>query len=380
MLSRGGKRKRKSIGFGFINEKLVQRIMSTIFGIIQPCMVIGALSIIMFIVHIWFNHLRILYDVDYFDPEFVCRTIFGVWWLFNIIFNYLSAVLVHGGSSTELFPNVHRAVSNGSTAGLLSIRVLTPLIRDADGQSTNTSGSNMEDDQFSGFMKQKNDQILKDYFFNESLDSVRGLRSNPYVWRYCSECRLPKPPRAHHCSICGQCVMNMDHHCPWVASCVGMCNYRHFVLFMFWLCTGCMYYIFNAFNFSGFNFYFFASTYSRRSFRNDPILRLAQSRVMLGCILCLAVCFAVGCLLSFHIFLCLSGMSTIEMFGTSKIQNYFKAKGQSWKSPSDNGWKKNWQYVFRTYGRFWWLTWCLPMRTNRKELLKEIMGTSNCAD
>jgi len=378
MLSRGTKRRKGlKLGIGFLNEKFLQRVVGMIFGFIQPCMVLGALSIISFIVYIWFNHLRILYGADYADPEFLCRTLLGIWWLFNIIYNYLSAVLVHAGTSAELFPNIHRQTDAKGSTGLLSIRVLTPLIQDS---ATDSTSANLEDDQFRGFIQCKNVQIEKDYFFGESMETVRGLRSNPYIWRFCAECQLPKPPRSHHCSICGQCVLNMDHHCPWVASCVGMCNYRYFVLFMFWLCTGCIYYIVNAFAFSGLNFYFIAATYTRRHFRNDPVLRRAQSRVMLGCILCLAVAFAVGCLLTFHIFLCLSGMSTIEMFGTTKIKNYFKAKGQSWRSPSDNGWKKNWQYVFRTYGRFWWVTWCLPMRVDRKELLQEVMGNSSSAD
>merc|ERR1712083_455079 len=95
----------------------------------------------------------------------------------------------------------------------------------------------------------------------------------------------------------------------------------------------------------------------------------------------LAVTFAVGCLLSFHILLCLKGTSTIEMFAATKISSHFKkSKGVSWRAPSNNGMKKNWQYVFRTYGKFWWLTWCLPQMPMREMLMKEVMGKSSTAD
>lgn len=46
------------------------------------------------------------------------------------------------------------------------------------------------------------------------------------------KCKLPKPLRSHHCSICNKCILKMDHHCPWINNCVGHSNHRHFILFL----------------------------------------------------------------------------------------------------------------------------------------------------
>lgn len=55
----------------------------------------------------------------------------------------------------------------------------------------------------------------------------------------CTICDSVKPPRAHHCSKCGRCVMRMDHHCPWLGNCIGFKNLKFFLLFnfyVFWVC------------------------------------------------------------------------------------------------------------------------------------------------
>ncbi|KAL0141919.1 putative Palmitoyltransferase [Mucor lusitanicus] len=51
----------------------------------------------------------------------------------------------------------------------------------------------------------------------------------------CKKCQLPKPERAHHCSVCNTCILRFDHHCPWIHNCVGHFNHRYFVLFMTYL-------------------------------------------------------------------------------------------------------------------------------------------------
>ena len=57
-------------------------------------------------------------------------------------------------------------------------------------------------------------------------------RTNLTQLRYCEKCQIIKPDRTHHCSVCGYCVLKMDHHCPWVNNCVCFNNYKFFILFL----------------------------------------------------------------------------------------------------------------------------------------------------
>ncbi|KAH7885865.1 zf-DHHC-domain-containing protein [Phlebopus sp. FC_14] len=42
-----------------------------------------------------------------------------------------------------------------------------------------------------------------------------------------------KPPRAHHCTTCGVCRLNYDHHCPWLGNCVTLDIMKEFLLFLY---------------------------------------------------------------------------------------------------------------------------------------------------
>merc|ERR1740121_358344 len=56
--------------------------------------------------------------------------------------------------------------------------------------------------------------------------------------RYCKWCKHYKPDRCHHCRVCNSCVLRMDHHCPWIANCIGFRNHKYFLLLVMYALLG----------------------------------------------------------------------------------------------------------------------------------------------
>ena len=56
---------------------------------------------------------------------------------------------------------------------------------------------------------------------------------------YCIKCDDVKPFGTSHCSTCNKCIVDLDHHCPFLQNCVGKHNVRAFTCFCLWCSLGC---------------------------------------------------------------------------------------------------------------------------------------------
>jgi palmitoyltransferase len=156
-------------------------------------------------------------------------------------------------------------------------------------------------------------------------------------FRYCVKCEAVKPPRAHHCSVCGKCIFRMDHHCPWVGTCVGLKNHKYFINFLLWAMIACLYVVIYL-------------AFFNRLEDSETLLQVIKryqrdQELMLTLMISLVFALATAILLVTHVVLILKNSSTIEMTPLS------------FANPFTLGWRKNWKQYFGDD----WRRWLLPV-------------------
>uniref|UniRef100_A0AAV1U220 Palmitoyltransferase n=1 Tax=Peronospora matthiolae TaxID=2874970 RepID=A0AAV1U220_9STRA len=56
----------------------------------------------------------------------------------------------------------------------------------------------------------------------------------------CAQCEVRRPFDASHCSDCGVCIRELDHHCPWTGKCIGKRTIKLFYVFLTCISLHCM--------------------------------------------------------------------------------------------------------------------------------------------
>lgn len=78
-------------------------------------------------------------------------------------------------------------------------------------------------------IENKND-FFKFLYYTSQIE-IESMKKNK---RYCVFCKIIRPERCHHCMKCKRCVLRMDHHCNFLNICVGLKNYRPWLVFLFY--------------------------------------------------------------------------------------------------------------------------------------------------
>eukprot|EP00298_Acanthocystis_sp_HF-20_P001886 c12360_g1_i2.p1 GENE.c12360_g1_i2~~c12360_g1_i2.p1 ORF type:complete len:286 (-),score=81.64 c12360_g1_i2:27-884(-) len=147
----------------------------------------------------------------------------------------------------------------------------------------------------------------------------------------CRNCLRFKPPRSHYDSITRRLVLNMDHFCPWVVNTVGFYNRKFFILFLFYTCLACLWFVIAIVV----RVAFFSVDIFHISGRMDGarVIAFAVDGMFL---------LVLGAFLEYHLKLVINNETTID---EGQVPEY------------NVGWRKNVEQVF---GRNKWL-WLVPV-------------------
>jgi palmitoyltransferase len=191
----------------------------------------------------------------------------------------------------------------------------------------------------------------------------RWLILGPHEWGFCDASNEPKPPRAHYDQVTRQLVLNMDHYCPWMFNTVGYFNYRYFCNFLFFTFMGMAYGAVLTWN----PFWALHGKEFRQQIRLSKEQNATKTlhlfdyvptpnerqAISFSFILCMSVGIAVLMLGGMHLYLLLTGQTTIELHGNCANRRRARRLRQKFQNPYDLGLKRNFQQVYGTGNPLW---------------------------
>ncbi|KAF8972266.1 DHHC palmitoyltransferase-domain-containing protein [Flammula alnicola] len=195
----------------------------------------------------------------------------------------------------------------------------------------------------------------------------RGVNITPAAYTKCFKCAKMRPERTHHCRICNKCVLKYDHHCPvsfvpcgvtttGINQCVGLHNERHFVLFMAYLVLStfclCVSGYPNFFDSLGVTYHIWD--------HHVPEIMFAMIYI-----LSMVLCFAVGVMLSYHLYGISWAETSVEGQDHEEYRKKAKQRNEDFVNSYDLGKRKNMAFFFNIgEGGYPLTTLFIPLRIN----------------
>lgn len=161
--------------------------------------------------------------------------------------------------------------------------------------------------------------------------------------RICQWCYKAKPDRCHHCSQCNRCVLKMDHHCPWVANCIGFYNYKFFMNMLFHCSCTCLLIVLTS-----------NGIIARTLSHPESFDYKVSYFVMTGYILAAVLAFIITAFMTFHFYLISCAFTTIE---------FCEKRGEEdssfhTKMPYNKGFCQNLSGILGHNPFFWFIPFC----------------------